>query len=159
MSPKGRLNLSPGRIPISANLRGVFSKRPQNRHPERSASQILSGDTAFRVRSRRTPGLLIVPTLFVPFPPPKPAPGGPPGHSLPCCVISNLCIRLKEHKKPEGESCSRARVSENSKQHRQDKHRRGPSTSRSKRCTTDKFVRRFAQDDDFVGVLKKELIG
>ena len=86
----------------------------------------------------------------------KPHLGGPPGHGLPCCVISNLCFRLKEHKKPQGESCSRARVSENSKQHRQDKHRRGPSTPRSKRCTPDKSVRRFAQDDDFVGVLKKK---
>jgi hypothetical protein len=41
---RGRLRIaenSPGRSPISANLfRMFFVKLPQNRHPERSASQI-----------------------------------------------------------------------------------------------------------------------
>jgi hypothetical protein len=42
-------------------------------------------------------------------------------------------------------------------QHRQDKHFRGPSTPRTERFSPDKSVRRFAQDDDFVGVLKKNI--
>jgi len=46
---------------------------------------------------------------------------------------------------------------ESSEQQRQDKHLRGPSTPRHQRCSHDKSVRRFAQDDDFVGVLKKNI--
>jgi hypothetical protein len=33
----------------------------------------------------------------------------------------------------------------------------GSSTPRTKRCVTDKFERRFAQDDDFVWVLRNTL--
>src|SRR6202035_732918 len=75
-------------------------------------------------RVEETPGLLILPRPFVPFPAPKPAPGGPPG-TLYLGVTSNLYFRVKEHKEPEGESCSRAWVVERSEHHRKDKHRRG----------------------------------
>src|ERR1700720_5038721 len=68
------------------------------------------------------------------------------------CIFALRSIRSRR-----GESCSRVWVVERCEQHRQDKHRRGPSTPRPKRCSPDKFVRRFAQDDDCVGVLKKSI--
>ncbi len=40
-------------------------------------------------------------------------------------------------------------------QHGQIKHRRGPSTPRHKSCASDQSARRFAQDDDSVGVSTK----
>ena len=47
MSPEGTAELIPGLRPTSVDLFGVFfSNLPQNRHPERSASQI------YRVRHR-----------------------------------------------------------------------------------------------------------
>src|SRR5260370_29395943 len=67
-----------GTVPQALTYLGCFSSNlPQNRHPERSASQI------YRVvqrwaRSRRTSGgafILLMP--LAPFQPPKPTPGGP----------------------------------------------------------------------------------
>jgi hypothetical protein len=42
-------------------------------------------------------------------------------------------------------------VFENSERHRQDKHRRDPSTPRNSTVSHDKSVTRSAQDDGFVG--------
>src|ERR1700733_2155373 len=61
-----------GLRPISASLfRMFFVKLPQNRHPERSASQI---DCVTRRlwRSRRTSAVLNLPMLLGAFRPPKP---------------------------------------------------------------------------------------
>jgi hypothetical protein len=69
-----------GRVPrpIGANVFGMFSsKLPQNRHPERSASQIYRVTQRLVARSRRTPEMLILPMPFTPFQPPKPAPRAP----------------------------------------------------------------------------------
>jgi len=54
-----------------------FFKAPQNRHPERSASQIFRVTQRLMARSRRTPRMLILPMPLGAFQPPKPAPGGP----------------------------------------------------------------------------------
>ena len=70
-----------GQRPISANLsRMFFVKLPQNRHPERSASQIdcvpqrLARGVEESVLSvaEGTPALLILPMLFGAFQPPSP---------------------------------------------------------------------------------------
>ena len=58
-------------------LECFFSKLPQNRHPERSASQIYRGKPCLMARSRRTPRMPILPMPFGAFQPPKPAPVGP----------------------------------------------------------------------------------
>jgi hypothetical protein len=59
---KGTAESYPGRSPMSANLFRVFSsKRPQNRHPERSASQIYRVIRRLVARSRRTPTVLSYP--------------------------------------------------------------------------------------------------
>jgi hypothetical protein len=50
---------------------------PQNRHPERSASQIYRVTQCLMARSRRTPRVLTLPMPLGAFQPPKPAPGGP----------------------------------------------------------------------------------
>ena len=75
-----------GRSPISAKLQGFFSKRPQNRHPERSASQSLSIDTAFR---RGVEG---------------------PRRCLSCrCCLEFSDTRAREHDSPCGFLCSLTR--------------------------------------------------
>jgi hypothetical protein len=62
-----------GLRPISANCSGCFSsKPPQNRHAERSASQIYPVAQRLVARSRRTPTGFILPMLFGAFRPPKP---------------------------------------------------------------------------------------
>jgi hypothetical protein len=72
------LNLAQDDSPTSVNLCGVFfSKNPQNRHPERSASQILSCDTPLGREVEGPRGALILLMPLAPFQPPKPAPGGP----------------------------------------------------------------------------------
>src|SRR5580704_116642 len=58
-------------------LECFFSKLPQNRHPERSASRIYRGTPHLMARSRRTPRMPILPMPFGAFQPPKPAPVGP----------------------------------------------------------------------------------
>jgi hypothetical protein len=56
-----------------------FVKLTQNRHPERSASQIYRVYTAPMARSRRTSAMHISPRLLGAFQPPKPPePYGPP---------------------------------------------------------------------------------
>jgi hypothetical protein len=60
-------------VPYALTCLGCFSsKPPQNRHPERSASQIYRVTQRLMARSRRTPKVLIFPMLFGPFRPPKP---------------------------------------------------------------------------------------
>jgi hypothetical protein len=49
-----------------------LSKLPQNRHPERSASQIYRVMQRLAARSRRTPTPLMLPILLKAFRPPKP---------------------------------------------------------------------------------------
>jgi len=72
------LKPNPRLRPIGANLFGMFfSKLPQNRHPERSASEICRATRRLVARSRRTPRVLILSMPFVPFQTPKPPPGGP----------------------------------------------------------------------------------
>jgi hypothetical protein len=62
-----------GLRPISANsFRMFFVKLPQNRHPERSASQIYCVTQRLVARSRRTSAVLILPMLLGAFRPPKP---------------------------------------------------------------------------------------
>jgi hypothetical protein len=50
-----------------------ISNSPQNRHPERSASQIYRVTQRLMARSRRTPRALVVPMPLGAFQPPKPA--------------------------------------------------------------------------------------
>jgi hypothetical protein len=59
--------------------RAVFciSNSPQNRHPERSASQIYRVTQRLMARSPRTPRVLILPMLLGAFQPLNPALGGP----------------------------------------------------------------------------------
>jgi hypothetical protein len=62
-----------GLRPISPNLFGMFFfKLLQERHPERSASQIYRLTQRLMARSRRTPRVLILRMLFGPFRPAKP---------------------------------------------------------------------------------------
>jgi hypothetical protein len=86
--PKGRLNLAQDASPTSVNLFGVFfSNLPQNRHPERSASQILSRDTPLGREVEGPRGALILLMPLAPFQPPKPAPGGP-------ATVRRICTDL-----------------------------------------------------------------
>jgi hypothetical protein len=71
-----------------------FSKLPQNRHPERSASRIYRVTPHLMARSRRTPRMLILPMPFGASQPPKPAyrillryPPDGHGYIFSCAVI------------------------------------------------------------------------
>jgi hypothetical protein len=108
--------------------------------------------------------MLILSMPFAPFQPKNPAPGGlatvfPRGRQqelvASCDARKDVPVTVSAYRREK--PCSRAWVSKRCERHRQDKHRRGPSTSRLKRCSRDKSARRFAQDDDFVGVLKKSI--
>ena len=60
-------------VPQALTYLGCFSSNlPQNRHPERSASQIYRVTQRLVARSRRTPRVLILPMLFGAFRLPKP---------------------------------------------------------------------------------------
>ncbi len=142
----------PGTTPIRAALFGCYSSNsPQNRHPERSASQIYRVTQRLWVRSRRTSRMLILAMLLVPFRAPKPENGiaqrraygaqqdaavfvlGPWGKTVAQPLEAGGLRRLKS-----------------SEQQGQDEHPRGPSTAPPSAVSRDKFVRRFAQDDGFV---------
>src|ERR1700722_12337424 len=89
------MGLRLGLRPTSANLLGMFFfKLPQNRHPERSASQVYRGTPHSLARSRRTPRMLILPMPFGAFQPSKPAyrilllyPPDGHGYIFSCAVI------------------------------------------------------------------------
>jgi hypothetical protein len=143
---------------LSNLFRGFSSKLPQNRHPERSASQILSRDTALVARSRRTSAVLILPMLLGAFQPTSPHRAGANSKTLHTAGDGRRlqCMKRCTHDHPVRIATDPVvgfRWSKRSEQHGQNKHRRGPSTPRHKGCVSrDKSVRRCAQDDDSVGV-------
>jgi hypothetical protein len=135
----------PGRSAISANLFGrqqksektlVFciSNSPQNRHPERSASQIYRVTQRLIARSRRTPRVLILPMPFGAFQPLKPAPGGPatifPWGRQQGDVPLTIKWVLQQ------DPVLGLRWLKRLEQHEQDKHPRGPSTPRHQALCT-----------------------
>ena len=72
-SPLGTTKSGPEQGPISANLfRTFLVKLPQNRHPERSASQIYHLTKRSVARSRRTSAAPILTMVLGAFQPPKP---------------------------------------------------------------------------------------
>ena len=67
----------------------IFRKAPKNRHPERSATQISSRDTALGGAESKDPEVLISPMLLRAFQPPKP---GPARHRLPWAREKELLV-------------------------------------------------------------------
>jgi hypothetical protein len=63
--------------PLLFRLSPRSSLSHKNRHPERSAAQACRVANRFMARSRRTPGMLVLPMPFAPFRPPKRAPAVP----------------------------------------------------------------------------------
>ena len=138
-------------------FRGFSSKLPQNRHPERSASQILSRDTVLVARSRRTSAVLVLPMLLGAFQPTSPHRAAPSSETLhragdgrrlqcmkrcthhhPVRIAADPVVGLRWSKAPSSTGkISTAEVL------------RPRATSAVSR---DKSVRRYAQDDDSVGV-------
>jgi hypothetical protein len=150
-----------------------FIKLPQNRHPERSASQILSRDPVLVARSRRTSAVLISPMLLGAFQSPSPHRAGPLRFfprgreqkttfaaaiqarftlSSPATYISVSCNR--DH--PEriaADPVVGLRWSKSSEQHGLSSTAGVLRLRATSAVSRDQSVRRFAQDDDSVGEL------
>jgi hypothetical protein len=126
-----------GLRPIGTNIRdGFSSKLPRNRHPERSASRISLVNSVW-ARSRRTPTTLFLSMVFEPFYHPGPKHDSPFG-SL-CSLTRRAGLRAGKGTNGVGKVSS-------------------PGVLRLRArsvVSCDESARRFAQDDDFVGVLKK----
>jgi hypothetical protein len=144
------------------NQFGTFSfKAPTNRHPERSASQIYRVNSVWGAKSKDPDDAYLVDAVRSFSTTQVREQDSPCGTHL---MVTNTSFRtivwpfflvLDAGERPWRLRQVRVSVAERCKQHRRDKHPRGPSTPRPKRCSRDKSVKRFAQDDDFAGVLKK----
>ncbi len=129
-----------------------FSTPPQDRHPERSASQIYRIMEGSMARSQRTPAMLVDKCSSELSGHRSPHPADPPPvfpsgreqelHRAIHREYKNfaqtwglLCMKrcARDHPVPSAARfCSGLRWLKSSEQHGQDKHRRGPSTPRHK---------------------------
>jgi len=131
---------------------GCFSSKPtQNRHPERSASQIYRVNRARLARSRRTPKMLTLTMPFAPFQPPKPALGG----------SATVFARGPRTRTGSILRCPAARSTdlgmESSQEHLPTSIAEVLRLRAIKPSVCNRAAKRFAQDDDFVGALKKNI--
>jgi hypothetical protein len=96
-SPQRRLNLAQDDSPISANLFEVLSL-PQNRHPERSASQIDGVTQRLWRGAEGTSAVLNLPMLLGAFQPPGPTrliPGAETKNLLASCYGRRLHLHSR----------------------------------------------------------------